>query len=73
MSFLRKKGEILEKKLTDFGISGEVVEILPGPVITTFEYRPAPGVKISKIVNLTDDLALALQRFEYTHCCTHSR
>lgn len=60
IELLRKKGEILEKKLTDFGISGEVVEILPGPVITTFEYRPAPGVKISKIVNLTDDLALAL-------------
>jgi len=60
IELLRKKGEILEKKLTDFGISGGVVEILPGPVITTFEYRPAPGVKISKIVNLTDDLALAL-------------
>lgn len=60
IELLRKKGEILEKKLNDFGISGEVVEILPGPVITTFEYRPAPGVKISKIVNLTDDLALAL-------------
>ncbi|GAB6142693.1 FtsK/SpoIIIE family DNA translocase [Desulfocicer niacini] len=57
---LREKGQILENKLKDFGIAGEVVEILPGPVITTFEYRPAPGVKISKIVNLTDDLALAL-------------
>jgi S-DNA-T family DNA segregation ATPase FtsK/SpoIIIE len=60
IELLRQKGEILEKKLTDFGVSGEVVEILPGPVITTFEYRPAKGVKISKIVNLTDDLALAL-------------
>ena len=57
---LREKGYILENKLKDFGIAGSVVEILPGPVITTFEYRPAPGVKISKIVNLTDDLALAL-------------
>ncbi len=57
---LTKKGKILEEKLADFNISGEVVEILPGPVITTFEYRPAPGIKISKIVNLTDDLALAL-------------
>ncbi len=57
---LREKGQILENKLKDFGIAGAVVEILPGPVITTFEYRPAPGVKISKIVNLTDDLALAL-------------
>ncbi len=57
---LKKKGDILEEKLSDFKISGKVVKILPGPVITTFEYRPAPGVKISKIVNLTDDLALAL-------------
>ena len=57
---LKEKAGILENKLKDFGISGAVVEILPGPVITTFEYRPAPGVKISKIVNLSDDLALAL-------------
>ncbi len=57
---LKKKSRILEDKLSDFNISGEVVEILPGPVITTFEYRPAPGIKISKIVNLADDLALAL-------------
>ncbi len=57
---LKEKSRILEQKLNDFNISGQVVEILPGPVITTFEYRPAPGVKISKIVGLTDDLALAL-------------
>jgi len=57
---LKEKSVILENKLKDFKILGEVVEILPGPVITTFEYRPAPGIKISKIVNLTDDLALAL-------------
>ncbi len=57
---LKEKGKILEEKLSDFNIAGEVVEILPGPVITTFEYRPSPGIKISKIVNLTDDLALAL-------------
>ncbi|MCW7753596.1 DNA translocase FtsK [Desulfobotulus sp. H1] len=57
---LQTKAEILESKLGDFGIRGEVVRIVPGPVITTFEYRPAPGIKISKIVNLSDDLALAL-------------
>ncbi len=51
----------LEEKLADFGVKGGVVNIAPGPVITTFEYKPAPGVKISKIVNLTDDLALALK------------
>ncbi|MDX1709471.1 MAG: DNA translocase FtsK, partial [Desulfobacterales bacterium] len=38
-----------------------MVEVAPGPVITTFEYEPAPGVKINKIVNLTDDLALAMR------------
>ncbi len=57
---LRMQAGLLEGKLEDFGIKGQVVEISPGPVITTFEYKPAPGVKISKIVNLTDDLALAL-------------
>ncbi|MBF0377548.1 MAG: DNA translocase FtsK 4TM domain-containing protein [Desulfamplus sp.] len=60
MALLKQKGEIVENKLKDFGVKGEIVDILPGPVITTFEYRPAAGVKISKIVNLTDDLALAL-------------
>jgi len=57
---LKEKSRLLEEKLKDFKIAGEVVEILPGPVLTTFEYRPAAGVKISKIVTLTDDLALAL-------------
>lgn len=57
---LRSKARILEVKLNDFNVFGEVVEILPGPVITTFEYKPAPGIKISKIAGLSDDLALAL-------------
>jgi len=57
---LKAKAKILENKLSDFNVSGEVVEILPGPVITTFEYRPASGIKISKIAGLSDDLALAL-------------
>ncbi|WDP89248.1 MAG: DNA translocase FtsK 4TM domain-containing protein [Desulfobacter sp.] len=57
---LQEKAKILEEKLKDFNVRGEVVEILPGPVITTFEYRPAPGIKLSKIVGLSDDLALAL-------------
>ena len=57
---IRRDAEILEQKLGVFGIQGEVMEVLPGPVITTFEYKPAPGIKISKIVNLADDLALAL-------------
>ncbi|RLC21509.1 MAG: DNA translocase FtsK, partial [Deltaproteobacteria bacterium] len=57
---LKEKSKILENKLNDFNVFGEVVEILPGPVITTFEYRPASGIKISKIAGLSDDLALAL-------------
>ena len=58
---LRVQSKLLEKKLDDFGVEGKVVAVIPGPVITTFEYEPAPGVKINKIVNLTDDLALALR------------
>jgi len=58
---LEAQSRLLEKKLSDFGVNGRVVAVLPGPVITTFEYEPAAGVKINKIVNLSDDLALALR------------
>ena len=58
---LRMQSKLLEKKLEDFGVHGQVVAVTPGPVITTYEYAPAPGVKINKIVNLSDDLALALR------------
>jgi len=58
---LRMQSQLLEKKLEDFGVNGKVVAVSPGPVITTFEYEPAAGVKINKIVNLSDDLALALR------------
>ncbi|WP_459924098.1 DNA translocase FtsK [Desulfatiferula olefinivorans] len=58
---LRMRSRLLEKKLEDFGVMGNVSAVSPGPVITTFEYKPAPGVKINKIVNLSDDLALALR------------
>jgi len=58
---LRMQSKLLEKKLEDFGVTGHVAAVTPGPVITTFEYAPAPGVKINKIVNLSDDLALALR------------
>jgi DNA segregation ATPase FtsK/SpoIIIE, S-DNA-T family len=52
---------LLEKKLADFGVEGKVVEVKPGPVITMYELEPAPGVKINRIANLSDDLALALK------------
>ncbi|WP_054699744.1 DNA translocase FtsK, partial [Desulfosarcina cetonica] len=58
---LHMQSRLLEKKLEDFGVHGKVVAVTPGPVITTFEYEPAPGIKINRIVNLTDDLALALR------------
>lgn len=58
---LLMNSRILEKKLADFGVEGKVTEVGPGPVITIYEFEPAPGVKISKIVGLADDLAMALK------------
>jgi DNA segregation ATPase FtsK/SpoIIIE, S-DNA-T family len=58
---LRMLSKLLEKKLEDFNVRGNVVAVSPGPVITTFEYAPAAGVKINKIVTLSDDLALTLR------------
>lgn len=52
--------QILEKKLLDYGVEGEVTEVIPGPVVTMFEFKPAAGTKLSKIASLADDLALAL-------------
>ena len=51
----------LELKLQDFGVDGKVSGISPGPVITTYEFEPAPGIKINKIVSLADDLAMVLR------------
>jgi S-DNA-T family DNA segregation ATPase FtsK/SpoIIIE len=51
----------LENKLRDFGISGKVEGISPGPVVTTYEFAPAPGIKITRIVSLADDLAMGLK------------
>ena len=52
---------ILEKKLADFGVTGRVVTVHPGPVITMYEFEPGAGVKVNRITNLADDLALALR------------
>ncbi len=57
---LEAMSRLVEIKLRDFGIEVEVVAVLPGPVITRFELRPAPGVKVSQISNLAKDLARAL-------------
>lgn len=52
--------QILESKLKDFGVEGRVVGVRPGPIVTVYELEPAPGVKVNRILNLDDDLALAL-------------
>ncbi len=57
---LEAMSRLVELKLKDFGIDAQVVAVLPGPVITRFELMPAPGVKASRITNLTKDLARSL-------------
>jgi DNA segregation ATPase FtsK/SpoIIIE, S-DNA-T family len=58
---LTDEARLLEAKLNDFGVQGRVTEIHPGPVVTTFEFEPAPGVKVNQIVSREDDVALALR------------
>jgi S-DNA-T family DNA segregation ATPase FtsK/SpoIIIE len=58
---LLASARILENKLADFQVVGKVVAVRPGPVITTFEFEPAPGVKVNRIVTLADDLSMALR------------
>ncbi|HHZ88494.1 MAG TPA: DNA translocase FtsK [Chromatiaceae bacterium] len=57
---LQAMSKLVEIKLADFGVEAEVVAVYPGPVITRFELQPAPGIKVSKIVALSKDLARAL-------------
>ncbi|AKT36598.1 uncharacterized protein CMC5_007160 [Chondromyces crocatus] len=59
---LKAMAQLLEKTLADYGVSGKVEEIHPGPTVTTFEVSPAPGTKVSKVAGLADDLALGLSR-----------
>lgn len=58
---LRLNSRLLEEKLKDFNVQGKVVEVAPGPVVTMYEFQPAPGVKISKVSGLSDDLAMNLK------------
>lgn len=53
----RPEGEFIEKILLDFGVDGKIKKINNGPVVSLYEFEPAPGVKVSKIINLSDDLA----------------
>jgi len=56
-SELTKNSEFLEKILLDFGVEGKIKKISCGPVVTLYEFEPASGIKVSKIVNLADDIA----------------
>jgi len=58
---LMMNARLLEKKLLDFNVEGEVSEVKPGPVVTMYEFAPAPGVKVNKIAGLADDLSMALK------------
>lgn len=58
---LRESARAIVDKFREFSIEGSVVQIHPGPVVTTFEFKPAPGVRYSRLINLTDDLCLALK------------
>ena len=58
---LTARGKRVIECLADFGIQGKLVGIVPGPVVTMFEIRPAPGVKVSRIAALSDDIALAMR------------
>jgi S-DNA-T family DNA segregation ATPase FtsK/SpoIIIE len=57
---LIQNSQILTQKFADFGIEGEVTAVRPGPVITLYEFKPGPGVKVSRIAALADDLSMAL-------------
>lgn len=57
----RRNSELLEKTLSTFGVQARVIQVNPGPVITRFDLEPAPGVKVSRIEALADDIALALR------------
>ncbi len=58
---LKLLAQVLTEKYAEFDVHGQVTQINPGPVVTTFEFKPEAGIKYSRITNLTDDLCLALK------------
>ena len=58
---LKMRARAIEAKCHEFGVEGRVTQINPGPVVTTFEFKPEAGIKYSRIIGLTEDLCLALQ------------
>jgi len=57
---LNHNAQMLESVLEDFGIGGQITKVRPGPVVTLYEFEPAPGIKSSRIVNLSDDIARSM-------------
>ncbi len=58
---LLKTAQMVESRCAEFAVDGQVLDIYPGPVVTTFEFRPNAGIKLSRITALADDLALGLE------------
>ena len=58
---LKERAKAIEEKCQEFDVQGRVTQINPGPVVTTFEFKPEAGIKYSRIIGLTEDLCLALQ------------
>ncbi|MHB2267308.1 DNA translocase FtsK [Aliihoeflea sp. PC F10.4] len=57
---LEQNADLLESVLEDFGVKGEIIHVRPGPVVTLYEFEPAPGVKSSRVINLADDIARSM-------------
>ncbi len=57
---LQQSAGLLESILEDFGIRGEIIDVRPGPVVTLYEFEPAPGVKSSRVIGLADDIARSM-------------
>jgi len=57
---LAETGRAIAAKCAEFGVEGEIAEYHPGPVVTTYEFRPAAGIKVNQVMGLSEDLALAL-------------
>jgi S-DNA-T family DNA segregation ATPase FtsK/SpoIIIE len=58
---LLQRAQLLAEKCKEFGVLGQVIQIHPGPVVTTYEFKPEPGMRYNKITNLVDDLCLGLK------------
>ncbi|MBF0145131.1 MAG: DNA translocase FtsK 4TM domain-containing protein [Magnetococcales bacterium] len=58
--YLTQQARLLELKLADFKIKGQITDVIPGPVVTTFEFDPAPGLRASKVIAVSDDLARSI-------------